>query len=71
MQVKPWLRHLDRVPIDRAVRDADHHVRTIARAMVDRFLATATYVALAKRIDLPAAFEPKMVFELSVGNRPA
>jgi hypothetical protein len=44
---------------------------TIARAMVDRFLATATYVALAKRIDLPAAFEPKMVFELSVGNRPA
>ena len=44
VQLKPQLRHLDRMPIDRAVRDAAHHVRhavTSARTMVDRFLATA------------------------------
>jgi hypothetical protein len=44
VQLKPQLRHLDRMPIDRAVRDAGHHVRHVvmsARAMVDRFLATA------------------------------
>jgi hypothetical protein len=26
VQLKPQLRHLDRMPIDRAVRDAGHHV---------------------------------------------
>ena len=44
VQLKPQLRHLDRMPIDRAVRDTGHHVRdafTSARTMVDRFLATA------------------------------
>jgi hypothetical protein len=44
VQTKPKLRHLDRMPIDRAMRDAGHHVRHIvasARTMVDRFLATA------------------------------
>ena len=44
MQLKPQLRHLNSMPIDRAVRDAGHHVRHVvmsARAMVDRFLATA------------------------------
>ena len=44
VQLKPQLRHLDRMPIDRAVRDAGHHVRHVVmsvRAMVDRFLATA------------------------------
>jgi hypothetical protein len=44
VQLKPQLRHLDRIPIDRAVRDAGHYVRyvvTSARTMVDRFLATA------------------------------
>ena len=43
VQLKPQLRHLDRIPIDRAVRDAGHYVRyvvTSARTMVDRFLAT-------------------------------
>jgi hypothetical protein len=44
VQLKPQLRHLDRIPIDRAVRDAGHHIRHLvmsARAMLDRFLATA------------------------------
>ena len=44
VQLKPQLRHLDRMPIDHAVRDAGHHVRLVvmsAGAMVDRFLATA------------------------------
>ena len=44
VQLKPQLRHLDHMPIDRTVRDAGHHVRHVvasARTMVDRFLVTA------------------------------
>ena len=44
VQLEPQLRHLDRMPIDGAVRDAGHYVRyvvTSTRTMVDRFLATA------------------------------
>ena len=51
MQLKLELRHLDRIPIDRAVRDAGHHVRHVvmsARAMVDRFLATARRTPLQR-----------------------
>jgi len=72
VQLKPRLRHLDRMPIDRAVRDAGHHVRRRhERPDYGRSFPChrVTCAAPAKRVDLPTASGSKMVFELSVGSR--
>ena len=67
VQLKPQLRHLDRMPIDRAVRDAGHHVRERPDYGRSFPCHRVTCAAPAKRVDLPTASDSKMVFELERG----